>query len=298
LALNTSVSAVCRFYTSWNPINQQAKLMEQLGKSLRVCRQATPLASLTGVLAILENNVLKQLSDGKSAELLEKEINLMTRVHRSFISEETLNHKRGQFDSRRDYFKHVDLQANDLIDDDFDYNDRPREDGLRIQAMDPTTPEDHDIDDLACFKGQQVSGFHVPLNAETYKRHIENKRPLPHIELLQAARQQNSTSRGDETHSSSHEPATAQSPQSNTETIEPRSADSPVRSNQTQLNPQPSATVTEIVNSLYPPENSGKIPSKLPVIPQIPHFSEPLNFTAPALLRALNTTAPKHRANP
>src|SRR4051794_9045819 len=68
LALNTSVSAVCRFYTSWNPINQQAKLMEQLGKSPRVCRQATPLASPTGVLAILENNVLQQLSDGKSAE--------------------------------------------------------------------------------------------------------------------------------------------------------------------------------------------------------------------------------------
>ena len=45
LALNTSVPALCRFYTSWNPINQQAKLMEQLGKSLRVCRQATPLAA-------------------------------------------------------------------------------------------------------------------------------------------------------------------------------------------------------------------------------------------------------------
>ena len=71
-------------------------------------------------IAILENNVLKHLSDGKSPELLEKEINLMTRVHRSFISEETRNHKRGQFDSRADYFKHVDLQASELIDDDFD----------------------------------------------------------------------------------------------------------------------------------------------------------------------------------
>ena len=184
LALNTSVRALCRFYTSWNPINQQAKLMEQLGKSLRVCRQATPLASLTGVLAILENNVLKQLSDGKPAEDLEKQINIMTRVHRAFITEESLNHKRGQFDSRADYFKHIQYISGEH-EFDFARNDLP-EKPIGYPAPDTYSDEDQDIEDLAAFTQNQVPKFHVPLNAETYERHIEQKRPLPNQVLLEA----------------------------------------------------------------------------------------------------------------
>ena len=268
LALNTSVSALCRFFTTWNPINQQAKLMEQLGKSLRVCRQATPVASLTGVLAILENNLLKQLSDGKPAEDLEKQINLMTRVHRAFITEESLNHKRGHFNSRADYFKHIQYISGEH-DFDFARNDLP-EKPVGYPSPDTYSPEDEDIEDLAAFTHNQVPKFHVPLNAENYKHYIEHRRPLPHIQMLEAAkaiREQNSKSAAlapapgaDEI--DSPEPARASFTPS-----QPRSADSLVRSNQTQPNP-----VTEILDSLCAPGNSGKIPSKTPVIPQIPLF--------------------------
>jgi len=293
MALNTSTSALCRFYTQWNPVNQQARLMEQLGKSLRVCRQATPLASLTGVLAILENNVLKQLHDGKAAADLEKEINIMTRVHRAFISEETLNHKRGPFDSRSTYFKHVELQAGELTDDDFDHNDRPREDGRHIQPADDTTPEDLDIEDVDCFKGQQNANSELPLNAETYKKHIEYRRPLPEQELLQAVRHQTgvrpspgaamSVNADTVPTTSTSDLATALNPQITNAT--PRSADSLVRQKTNShpqpptKNPQPDKNVltfpnpvTEIINSLPDLGSSAKIPSRTPVIPQIPHF--------------------------
>jgi hypothetical protein len=281
MALNTSTSALCRFYTQWNPVNQQARLMEQLGKSLRVCRQATPLASLTGVLAILENNVLKQLQDGRAAADLEKEINIMTRVHRALISEETLNHKRGPFDSRSTYFKHVELQAGELTDNDFDYNDRPREDGRHIQPADDTTPEDLDIEDVDCFKGQQNANSELPLNAETYKKHIEYRRPLP---CPVAQTSPSAGSSGVSPHSGPRlcEPqhsgrANAATPTTPT----PWSADSPVRQ-KTNSHPQPPTPdknvltfpnpVTEIINSLPDLGSSAKIPSRTPVIPQIPHF--------------------------
>src|SRR5436190_7060482 len=291
LAINTSVPALCRFYTSWNPLNQQAKLMEQLGKSLRVCRHATPLASLTGIVAILENNVLKQLSEGKDAVDLEKQINIMTRVHRAFISEETLNHKRGPFDSRSTYFKHADLQATELTDDDFDYNDRPREDGGDIQPMDDTTPEDYDIEDLALFKGAQSRDLHVPLNAETYKKHIEYRRPLSSgtetsdlLKALVASQGHPSVPKP-----TPQEPQPAPSAKTHEKIpaipqIPPNSGARPSSGTENNVNenlndvltfPDP---VTDIINSVYGPGPSGKIPAKAPAIPQIPSKITPRSF--------------------
>jgi hypothetical protein len=260
--------------------------MEQLGKSLRVCRQATPLASLTGVLAILENNLLKQLSDGKPAEDLEKQINLMTRVHRAFITEESLNHKRGHFNSRADYFKHIQNISGEH-DFDFAHNDLP-EKPIGYPSPDTYSPEDEDIEDLAAFTQNQVPKFHVPLNAETYERHIEQKRPLPNQVLLEAAKavlQQNRRSRGDETHSSS--------PETKTPTAAP--ANTPIPNAQPGILHFPNP-VTEILDSLCAPGNSRKNPSKTPVIPQIPLFSGAGNFTPAGILRALNSAVPKSSA--
>jgi hypothetical protein len=195
LALNTSVAALCRFYTVWNPLASQTRLAGQLGKTIRIRRQSTPAAVLTGVLAVLENHLLLELNRGKAILDLEKQINLMTRVHRAYISEETLNHKRGAFNSRADYFKHLEQISGDDTDHEFDFNDDPAESG-KIQEVDPTTDEDLEIEKIDNFFGGQTFSTRLPLNQNTYREHIEYLRPIikpPTLQELMNSKRQGQT---------------------------------------------------------------------------------------------------------
>jgi hypothetical protein len=109
LAFHTTVEALCRFYTDFNPLAIEARLAEQLGKTLRIQRQATPGAALTGILAVIENQVLLQLNRGTAPLGLEPTIKLMIRVHRAYIAEETLYRKCKHWEHKTDYFNHEEL---------------------------------------------------------------------------------------------------------------------------------------------------------------------------------------------
>ena len=111
LAIHTSVSALCRFYAAHNPKADEARLAEQLGKSLRQRRQSTPCAALTGILAIIENHILLELHRGKAIADLEPLIKLMTRLHRNYLAEEKFNHNRTQSESEADFLKQLRQEA-------------------------------------------------------------------------------------------------------------------------------------------------------------------------------------------
>ena len=182
LAINTSASALCRFYSAHHPGADDARLAEQLGKSLRIRRQSTPAAALTGILATLENHILLELSRGKAIADLESTIKLMTRVHRNYLAEEKFNHKRGTFHTRADYLKHLELEADRASQNDFDYNDA--QDQTTIQPPDPTTIEDVEIQQIKKMKHDaQTQQMDISLNKQTWTTHIENKIPLQNFNL-------------------------------------------------------------------------------------------------------------------
>jgi hypothetical protein len=175
LAFLTTVEALCRFYTDFNPLAIEARLAEQLGKTLRIQRQATPGAALTGILAVIENQVLLQLNRGTAPLDLEPTIKLMIRVHRAYIAEETLYRKCKHWEHKTDYFNHEELIEQLADQPDF----------TPIAASDstpstPSTPSTESTDSIPCTESTTPSNIE-PFPAPTTDSHSTSFRNDPSI---------------------------------------------------------------------------------------------------------------------
>jgi len=134
LAMTTSESSLCKFYTRHNPESAAIQAACQYAAAVQVQQQAHGAANFEAILALVQNRILESLRAGKSLSDLDKDFRSLQRVQKCFLDDVKYRHRNDHVTDA--YLEHVKDVARADGEPEFIRNDVENDPGAGYTTID------------------------------------------------------------------------------------------------------------------------------------------------------------------
>ncbi len=146
LALETSISGLSRFYTTYNPEAVRCRQNAQFSKSVQIRHQREGKAMFEATLAMVQNRIVETLKAGRALTEMEKEFRILKTAHKTFLEDDKWRREK-EVDPTKAYDDFLGLTLH-CPEADFVRNDVPSDPGASdttVDDFDRETDEDFDL---------------------------------------------------------------------------------------------------------------------------------------------------------